>query len=293
MIIDYNDFKQYLNSKIFEDTYKDLLEKLAKYPERYIGLFRPTKPKTKLIQNITQSNEIKFGDALEFIFERYFERIGFVILPKTYYLDGKTLKIDQLIQKSNTIYLIEQKIRDDHDSTKKVGQFDNFENKYHAVKTQHETLTVIPIMWFIDDGLNKNQNYYKQRMEDMRIDFECNPYLYYGDEIFCNLDDLINNNIWQEITNHLRQWKIELPDMPEVNFESDCNAIFEEIKDIPITNYRKLFSNKEIIEEIFPIIFPTGTMLNNLRDYFLCKNLPIYTNISNKITEILNTQYNR
>ena len=51
--------------------------------------------------------------------------------------------------------------------------------------------------------------------------------------------------------------------------------------------------DKEIIEEIFPIIFPTGTMLNNLRDYFLCKNLPIYNNISQKITEILNTRYNR
>ncbi len=293
MVINYNDFKRYLNSKIFEDTYKDLLEKLAKYPERYIGLFRPTKPKTKLIQNITQSNEIKFGDALEFIFEKYFEEIEFEILQKTYYLDGKTLKIDQLIKKSNTIYLIEQKIRDDHDSTKKAGQFDNFENKYHAVKTKHQTLTVIPIMWFIDDGLNKNRNYYTQRMEDMRNDFECSPYLYYGDEIFCDLNDLKNNDIWQEVTDYLRQWKIELPDMPEVNFESDCDATFEEIKDITITNYRKLFNNKEIIEEIFPIIFPNGTMLYKLRDYFLCKNLPIYTNISNKITEILNTRYNR
>ena len=77
----------------------------------WIGLFRPTKPKTKLIQNITQSNEIKFGDALESIFEKYFKKIGFEILTKTYKLSGRTLKIDQLIKKSNTIYLIEQKIR--------------------------------------------------------------------------------------------------------------------------------------------------------------------------------------
>ncbi|MBQ6682598.1 MAG: hypothetical protein IJM74_00640, partial [Bacteroidales bacterium] len=76
MILEYDFFKSQLNSKLFEDSYSDLLRKIAENPERYIGLFRPTKPKTKLIQNITQSHEIRFGDALEYIFERYFEACG-------------------------------------------------------------------------------------------------------------------------------------------------------------------------------------------------------------------------
>lgn len=293
MIIDYSDFKQCLNCRIFEDTYKNLLKKIAVSPERYIGLFRPTKPKTKLIQNITQSNEIKFGDAFEPIFEKYFEKIGFTILDKTYKLEGKPLEIDQLIRKGDIIYLIEQKIRDDHDSTKKSGQFDNFVNKYHVVKTQNQDLTVIPIMWFIDDGLHKNRNYYEERMFEMQTDFNCNPYLYYGNEIFSGLEDLKNDEIWQEVIDYLKKWKKDLPDMPEVNFELDCDVIFEEIKDMLITDYLKLFNNSEIIEEIFPIIFPNGIMLEKLRDYFKENSLPIYVKMSKKITEILEKYYSK
>lgn len=53
MILEYEYFKDSLNKKLFEDSYSDLLRKISDNPERYIGLFRPTKPKTKLIQNIT------------------------------------------------------------------------------------------------------------------------------------------------------------------------------------------------------------------------------------------------
>ena len=49
--LDYNQIKEIFNSKIFENSRGDLISKLSKYPERYIGLFRPTKPKTKIIQN--------------------------------------------------------------------------------------------------------------------------------------------------------------------------------------------------------------------------------------------------
>lgn len=44
--------------------------------------FDYNKPKTKLIQNITQSHEIRFGDALKFLFEKYFEAKGFYPLSK-------------------------------------------------------------------------------------------------------------------------------------------------------------------------------------------------------------------
>jgi Mg2+ and Co2+ transporter CorA len=67
--MEYKFFRNILNKQIFESSKSDLLEKLSKYPERYIGLFRPTKPKAKILQNLLQSNEIRFGDALEIIFE--------------------------------------------------------------------------------------------------------------------------------------------------------------------------------------------------------------------------------
>lgn len=141
MIVDYSEFKNVLNKKLFENGFADLLCKIADNPDRYIGLFRPTRAKTKLIQNITQSHEIKFGDALEVLVEIYFRKIGFELLPKRIVLDnGEVLSIDQLFRKGNTIYLIEQKVRDDHDSTKKKGQFSNFEDKYYWVSKLYTTV---------------------------------------------------------------------------------------------------------------------------------------------------------
>jgi hypothetical protein len=68
----YSVFCKILNKQIFENSKRDLVEKIAEYPDRYIGLFRPTKPRVKLLQNLLQSNEIRFGDALEVTFRQYF-----------------------------------------------------------------------------------------------------------------------------------------------------------------------------------------------------------------------------
>jgi len=67
--MEYKFFRNILNKQIFESSKSDLFEKLSKYPERYIGLFRSTK--TKILQNLLQSNEIRFGDALEIIAGRF------------------------------------------------------------------------------------------------------------------------------------------------------------------------------------------------------------------------------
>ena len=76
----YEKFKNILNHKIFEESKADLIRKFADYPERYIGLFRPTKPKGKIIQNLTQSQEIKFGDAFEIILEEYFKMMKWDVI---------------------------------------------------------------------------------------------------------------------------------------------------------------------------------------------------------------------
>lgn len=283
MIMDYIYFKDSLNSKLFEDSYSDLLRKIAENPERYIGLFRPTKPKTKLIQNITQSHEIRFGDALEFIFERYFEKGGFQLFNKRFRTtNDKELSIDQLFCKENTLFMIEQKVRDDHDSTKKIGQFDNFENKYFAISQMYPQYEIHPYMWFIDDSLKKNQKYYLDKMQSMSNDYGCQPKLFYGEELFSQVSDF-DIHIWQETLEYLERWKTTLPDMPEINFDNNATAAFEEIKDLPPAIYRKLLNNFEIRQQIFPIIFPNNTVLNMLYKYFLSKQEKIYQTLAKLI----------
>ena len=48
MILDYDFFSNKLNKILFEGSSADLLSKIVCYPDRYVGIFRPTKPKTKL-----------------------------------------------------------------------------------------------------------------------------------------------------------------------------------------------------------------------------------------------------
>ena len=56
--MDYNEFKNIFNETIFEKSKSDLIEKIVKCPEIYTGVFRSTKPKAKIIQNLLQSHEI-------------------------------------------------------------------------------------------------------------------------------------------------------------------------------------------------------------------------------------------
>ena len=135
----YEDFAEELNTKIKPDDslYYELLITVIKNPKRYTGIFRVSNAKTKLIQNVTQSREIKFGDFMEDIITWYISERGYENLDKNI---SSELQADQLFRKDNVIYLIEQKIRDDHDSTKKRGQYDNFSKKYYCFVSN--TLTV-------------------------------------------------------------------------------------------------------------------------------------------------------
>jgi hypothetical protein len=93
--MDYKKFEDIFNTTIFERSKPDLIRKIATYPERYAGLFRPTKPKAKIIQNLLQSHEIRFGDAFEVLIEKYLQENDFDILDKRFKNNGDTLELDR------------------------------------------------------------------------------------------------------------------------------------------------------------------------------------------------------
>jgi len=90
-------FKSIFDEKIFAQSKADLLKKVAEYPDRYVGLFRPSKPEAKLLQNLLQSNEIRFGDAFEVTIKQYFIDKGWQFLPqKITSKEGDTLNISAI-----------------------------------------------------------------------------------------------------------------------------------------------------------------------------------------------------
>ena len=167
MMKTYEEFMEKLNKKMKSSDafYYELLKNVVNNPNRYTGIFRVSNAKTKLVQNVTQSREIKFGDFMEDIVTEYIAGMGYTNLNKSIGSDenGDALSADQVFKTEGCVYLIEQKIRDDHDSTKKRGQYDNFKKKYSLLKKRFPNCRVSASMWFIDDSLVKNRNYYTER----------------------------------------------------------------------------------------------------------------------------------
>jgi Holliday junction resolvase-like predicted endonuclease len=284
--MDYRIFCNILNKQIFENSKRDLIEKIAEYPDRYIGLFRPTKPRAKLLQNLLQSHEIRFGDALEVVFKQYFEELGYKLLENKIYSGDDELDLDQIFRDSKFVYFVEQKVRDDHDSTKKRGQMENFEKKIEALLDSFSEKELKCFTYFIDPSLVKNKNYYLEKLQTIRVNYNVSVELCYGKEFWSLIG---HQEIWDELLKHLKTWKDEIPEMPSINFDENAASSFDEIKNHKTIVFRRLFENAEVIKNIFPILFPRNEVLKLLANYFMerSKEKTIYKNLAEMLDKII------
>ncbi len=291
--MNYNKFCEILNKHIFEGEKKELLIKLADRPERFVGLFRPTKPGAKILQHLLQSHEIRFGDAMEELISEFLKDWGFTVLPKIIVPDPanprNTLDIDQYFTDGETYYFIEQKVRDDHDSTKKRGQISNFEAKLEYLYRKHGQ-NLIGIMYFIDPDLVKNKNYYIKELNKMANTYGVDLHLLYGKELFEFFDKL---DVWNDLLSWLTRWKDSLPELPEINFDNNPQDSFNEIKDLEIRFWRKILENEKLWEEgIMLVIFRNGATLRLLFEFFDRKPERAYRKLAKAIKQRLKNYYN-
>ena len=262
MILTYEHFIEKLNAKIKSDNsfIYELLVTVVKNPHRYTGIFRLSNAKTKLIQNVTQSREIKFGDFMEDIITEYISRIGYTNLDKNIGTDeeGNALSADQVFQKDNTVYLIEQKIRDDHDSTKKRGQYENFKKKYTLLHKRYPACSINATMWFIDNSLVKNKKYYLEAAAAERTE-SVTKNVFYGGELFSNLFERID--VWEEVCSYLLRNKQERSDeilnIPDFDTSDEIYCALKTLKEREPKLYRKLISNSPEYVQLRKELFPT------------------------------------
>lgn len=261
-IIDYKDFTEELKHTVYKNAKADLINKVADNPDRYVGIFRPTSPELKLIQNVTQSHEISFGDFIEDIITLYLGHY-YINLPKRAIYNGEVILFDQLFEYNNTIFMIEQKMRDDHDSTKKRGQFDNFLKKVEYLKETYPNKKIEAGMWFVDQSLVKNKRYYSQKIEENQNN-GAKLNLFYGPEF---TEYLEKKQIWDEMTEHLLAWKMSEESNIQLNFEEDWKETKEELLNgVTKNSWRKIINNKQVVDEILPILFPTGKYKEILKE---------------------------
>ncbi|MBS4314141.1 HpyAIV family type II restriction enzyme [Campylobacter vulpis] len=264
----YEEFKDRLNDRIFgEDLNYEILLTVLKNPKRYIGLFRITNAKTKLIQNITQSCEIKFGDFIEEILTKYINEMGYELLDKNIGFDEERnrLNADQVFKNNGVIYLIEQKIRDDHDSTKKRGQYSNLIKKIKTLKLKFPNYQIRACMWFSDDSLKKNKKFYQEQISN-NTDDKVDIFIFYGKELFEIFFKRVD--IYDEFILHLRKNKEErsgnILSVPDFDISKEIKNALLKIKKTYPKLIKNLLSNKDEFIELRKEFFPTGKNLKDL-----------------------------
>lgn len=252
-----------LNARVFDAEKQHLIQTVAKNPQRFVGIFRSTTPKLKLVQNILQSREIRFGDALEEIIEQLIGAMGFENLPKNITsASGEKLKLDQYFKdEKGNYYFIEQKVRDDHDSSKKRGQVTNFKEKLDFLKEKHNHF-LTAIFYFIDPSLVKNRDYYHTKINEFRNISHSNIKLFYNGELFTYFE---NTHLWDMLQDALIQWRENVPQDITLDCEDDPKALSA----ISLDVWQKL-ANTEVLWEsgVMRHIFPTGTAIEQVIKYY-------------------------
>jgi hypothetical protein len=283
--MNYEKFCSILNKHIFEGEKKELLEKISEKPERFMGFFRPTKPTGKILQHILQSHEIRMGDAFEEIIEEILKSIGYKILSKIIVNENnQILSLDQYFTDGRKYFFIEQKLRDDHDSSKKRGQMSNFEAKLEALYKEHSS-NLVGIMYFIDPDLSKNKNYYLEEFKKLTEFYNVELHLFYGRELF---EYLGKPDLWEQMLSWLKNWKDSLPEFPQINFDSNPEKSFNEIKNLGIRHWRRILENDRLWEEgVMNVIFREGKTLIMLYEFFKSKDQKLYKELTKLLEEKL------
>lgn len=288
--MNYERFVEILNQHIFMEGKRALLKNLAEHPERFIGLFRPTRPRGKILQHILQSHEIKFGDALEEIMSEFLRDWDYDVLPKIIFTSSrKRYDIDQYFRLNDEYFFIEQKVRDDHDSSKREGQIRNFEVKLEYVYDRHGDNLRAGYMWFIDPDFHKNRDYYLRELQNMRDTYGVELHLLYGKELF---DEFNHGEDWDTMLEWLGEWKNNLPEIPEINFDMSPEETFREIRDLEKRYWRKILTNDQIWDEgLMQVIFGTGETLDLICNYFNSQSTKAYRNLGRILREKLDRYY--
>ncbi|UTW26377.1 hypothetical protein L8F43_01300 [Mycoplasmopsis bovis] len=149
-------------------------------------------------------------------------------------------------------------MRDDHDSTKKRGQIDNFLKKYNHVKTIYPINNIVGIMWFVDDSFKKNKGFYNNEISNLNK-YDRNLHLFYGKELF---DFFKLPQIWDELIEHLENFEKQNEDYSYdmQDFELSPNILSSLIK-LPLRQWSKLTSDKAEYIKLRSKFFPKGNTI--------------------------------
>lgn len=107
-------------------------------------------------------------------------------------------------------------------------------------------------------------------------------------------DYLDKSNLWKQILSWLKQWKDNLLEIPEIDFDKTSKESFEEIKELFIRHWRKLLENEKLWSEgIIKAIFRKGEMLKMILEYFENQHANPYQELAELLKDLTKKYYKK
>lgn len=251
----YDTYKNILDRHLKINTITEFVKSLVKDNtsfRRYTTVFNLKPFQTRLIDSYYTSISIKLGNALEDVFKEYLTEKGVNFLPRDFVLNKDC---DQIFQYNDTIFLIEQKIRDDHDSSKKIGQMENYNAKKLAISLK--TNNYISCWWFIDPNCSKNKNYYETHLNKEELYYGANIELFLKNKVF--YDDRCHN-FFKEFITYFEKY------CDEFSFFNVTDLTIN-FYDFTITELYRLLQSKRYINQIATIFFNGKIPFQDIYNY--------------------------
>ena len=120
-------------------------------------------------------------------------------------------------------------------------------------------------MWFIDDSLVKNKNYYlsQNSLEDIN---NISLHIFYGGTLFSEIFN--RKDVWDEISTYLSRNKHdrndELLNIPDFDTSPEILTALKKLKNNDLKLYEKLISSDPKYVQLRKELFPTGQNLSRV-----------------------------
>lgn len=230
--------------EIFEKHYKSvgsyLCAKLLENKKKNVNndaSFAPLPDWMRVIGTFVTTLNIRYGDYIEEIINLFLEENGAILLKNKEIINitSKELKkYDLFFELNGTIYIGEIKIRDNHDSTKKVGQINNLIAKVEKIKN-NTNKKISAILFFLDSSIKKNKSFYeKELLKNINIEKFS---VLYGDEFFEKFKLSVE---WNELKKLIISYNDDIKNNNEIyeiayrNLKKEEKEEFNKIKNILI-----------------------------------------------------------
>lgn len=212
-----------------------------------------------------QQEQIAFGRDTEAALSSVFSAIPNVKILETKvayekYGRKKLAVIDHVLDIGEAILVLEQKLKDNHDSTKNTGQYDDIIEKTEGVKREHPGRIVIPVLFFLTD-IQKGAKKKFTTLLSVYGGRVC-----YGKELFDIFFSKYSDDAWASLSEKIHALQRKTPEI----IDYDTDEIISEFTRAINSNVRvrnrikKIISDPIMLKDIFPVLSKGGRFVKEM-----------------------------